>query len=84
MKHKEYTYPVRYYDVDVFFRLRLNMLENFLLNAAGCAANEDNIGLDVFYPQHISWVLTHLKVRMSRFPKWGETFSILTFPILLL
>ena len=30
--------------------------------------------------ENISWVLTHLKVRMSRFPKWGETVSILTFP----
>jgi acyl-ACP thioesterase len=25
-------------------------------------------------------VLTRLKVRMARFPKWGETVSILTFP----
>ena len=25
-------------------------------------------------------MLTRLKVRMSRFPKWGETVSILTFP----
>ena len=79
MKHKEYTYPVRYYDVDVFFRLRLNMLENFLLNAAGCAANEDNIGLDVFYPQHISWVLTHLSVQMSYLPTEHETIIVETW-----
>lgn len=30
--------------------------------------------------ENISWVLTHLKVRISRFPKWGESVSILTFP----
>ena len=30
--------------------------------------------------ENISWVLTRLKVKMSRFPKWGETVSILTFP----
>ena len=30
--------------------------------------------------ENISWVLTHLKVKMLRFPKWGETVSILTFP----
>jgi acyl-ACP thioesterase len=30
--------------------------------------------------ENISWVLTRLKVRMTRFPRWGETVSILTFP----
>lgn len=30
--------------------------------------------------ENISWVLTRLKVRMERFPRWGETVTIVTFP----
>ena len=47
------------------------------LNAEALAFSKSNFEAS---GENISWVLTHLKVRMTRFPKWGEMVSILTYP----
>lgn len=78
-QYREYRHVVQYYEVDVYNQLRLNMMENFLLNAAGLAANDENIGLDRFYPQHISWVLTHFSIEMNYIPLQGDTVIVTTW-----
>ena len=47
------------------------------MNAEALAFSKSNFEAS---GENISWVLTRLKVKMLRFPKWGETVSILTFP----
>lgn len=78
-QYREYRHVIQYYEVDVYNQLRLNMMENFLLNAAGLAANDENIGLDRFYPQHISWVLTHFTIELNYIPLQGDTVIVTTW-----
>lgn len=78
----EYSWAVRTYECGPDGAATMASVCNWLqeaasLNAEALAFSKSDFESD---GENISWVLTHLKVKMARFPKWGETVSILTFP----
>ncbi len=77
-----YSWAVRTYECGPDGMATMASVCNWLqeaasLNAEALAFSKSNFAAA---GENISWVLTRLKVRMSRFPRWGETVSILTFP----
>ena len=77
-----YSWPVRTYECGPDGEATMVSVCNWLQEAASLNAETLSFSKSNFEAagENISWVLTRLKVRMSRFPKWGEKVSILTFP----
>ena len=80
--HGVYSWAVRTYECGPDGVATMASICNWLQESASLNAEAMSFSKSNFEAagENISWVLTHLKVRMSRFPKWGETVSILTFP----
>lgn len=80
--HGVYSWAVRTYECGPDGMATMASVCNWLQEAASLNAEALAFSKSDFEAsgENISWVLTRLKVRMSRFPKWGETVSILTFP----
>lgn len=78
----EYSWAVRTYECGPDGSATMASVCNWLQEAASLNAESLAFSKSDFESagENISWVLTHLKVKMLRFPKWGETVSILTFP----
>ena len=77
-----YSWAVRTYECGPDGMASMVSVCNWLQEAASLNAETLAFSKSNFEAagENISWVLTRLKVRLSRFPKWGETISILTFP----
>ncbi|MBQ9431316.1 MAG: hypothetical protein IJU44_07175 [Kiritimatiellae bacterium] len=77
-----YSWAVRTYECGPDGAAKMSAICDYLQEAASLNAETLAFSKSDFEAagENISWVLTRLKVRMSRFPKWGETVSILTFP----
>ena len=80
--HGEYSWAVRTYECGPDGVATMASICNWLQEAASLNAEELAFSKSNFESagKNISWVLTRFKVKMLRFPKWGETVSILTFP----
>ncbi|MBO5647712.1 MAG: hypothetical protein J6S30_02990 [Kiritimatiellae bacterium] len=78
----EYSWSVRTYECGPDGYATMVAVCNWLQEAASINAEELSFSKTNFEAAgaNISWVLTRLRVRMTRFPKWGERVSILTFP----
>ena len=77
-----YSWAVRTYECGPDGAATMASVCNWLQEAASLNAEALSFSKSNFEAEgeNISWVLTRLKVRMSRFPRWGETVSVLTFP----
>lgn len=53
-------------------RVRLNMLEDYLLEVAGTVADDLNFGIKALHPRGLTWVLTNLSVEVDMLPRHGE------------
>ena len=77
-----YSWAVRTYECGPDGAATMASVCNWLQEAASLNAEALAFSKTNFEAagENVSWVLTRLKVRMTRFPKWGETVSVLTFP----
>ena len=78
----EYSWAVRTYECGPDGMATMASVCNWLQEAASLNAESLAFSKSDFEAagENISWVLTRLKVRIARFPKWEEKVSILTFP----
>lgn len=78
----EYTWRIRSSECDGSGTATLPAILNLLQEAASLNAEELGFSKSNFSKagENISWVLTRLKVRMSRYPKWEESIRIVTWP----
>ncbi len=77
-----YTWAVRSYECGPDGHATMATVCNWLQESASLNAESMSFSKSNFEAagENVSWVLTRLKVRMDRFPKWGEKVSVLTFP----
>ena len=78
-----YSWAVRTYECGPDGRATMASVCNWLQEAASLNAETLAFSSKSDFEaagENISWVLTRLKVRIARFPKWEEKVSILTFP----
>lgn len=74
-----FDYIVRFQDVDDTRRLRLNKLEEYLLDVAGTVANQLGFGTDYLLEQNLTWILTHLSIEIDYLPIHGKTLRFETW-----
>lgn len=77
--HQLYDFFVYPQEIDGAENLRLSSLENYLLNAAGLAAEENGFGSVEMIHQGVTWVLSRLAMEMHALPMQYERFSIETW-----
>lgn len=78
----EYSFQVRSYECGPDGFVTLANVCNYLQEAASLHAEQLQFSKSNFQAegQDISWVLTRLRVTMTRLPRWEETITVMTFP----
>lgn len=74
-------FVVRSYEVEPDGRLRLVVLLRMLQEAAWQHAELLGKGFAERTDGAWFWVLSRLRCRMSRYPRWGDRFTVRTFPV---
>ena len=82
MEKGRYSFKVRSYECGEDGRATLPTICNFLQEAASLHAASLGFGKGDFAAagENISWVLTRLVVKMSRYPRWEDEVTVETFP----
>jgi len=76
----EKTIRVRAVDIDLTGRLQPVIALDYLLEAAGDHAVALGAGVPDLFKKGLTWVLSRLHVRCLRYPRWGETATLRTWP----
>jgi len=78
----EYSFQVRSYECGPEGVATLPTVCNYLQEAASLHAKALGFSKSDFAAEgaNISWVLTRLRVKMARYPRWEETVAVTTFP----
>lgn len=81
--HKIYseTFRIHSYQTDLCSRLRPGALLELMQEMAGGHAELLGIGRQMLLAKNLVWVLTRIEVKMERYPRFGETLTIETFPM---
>lgn len=72
--------PVNYYDLNLHQELSPVSLLNFLEETAIRHSKSVGVGVEKLLALGKGWLLTRWSVQMDRYPKWGETVNIETWP----
>lgn len=75
------SFDVRSYEVDPDGKLSLVSLVRMLQEVAWLHASQLGKGYADRSAGTRYWVLARLRLRMSRYPSWGDTFTIATYPV---
>lgn len=75
------TYRIGASQTDLTAHLRPGALLEIMQELAGEHAASLGAGRDELLAMNIAWVLTRLEVRMTRYPRFGETLTVETFPM---
>jgi medium-chain acyl-[acyl-carrier-protein] hydrolase len=76
----EANFRIHSYEVDFRGRMRLFSLLNYLQEAAGAHAALLHLSVADLHRRGLTWVLSHYHVRVERYPRFGETIRIRTWP----
>jgi len=74
------TFPIKSYECDEDFSLRVVSLFNLFQHAADMSAAELGFGYDFWAPKGMGWVGTGYHVIIDRLPKWREQVTLTTWP----
>lgn len=82
MSKGRYEFQVRSYECGRDGKSTLPTICNFLQEAASINAESLGFSKSDFEAvgENVSWVLTHLLVKMTRYPNWKERVTVETFP----
>ncbi|MBN2049396.1 MAG: acyl-ACP thioesterase [Spirochaetales bacterium] len=79
-EHREDSYTVRSYDVDIRRRLRLSCMMDYFQESAWRHAEELGVGVQRLGEEGCFWVLSRLCVEVERYPVWNEQVTLRTWP----
>lgn len=74
-----FDYRIRHQDIDCYRRLKPQVLESYLLDSAGQAADILGIGYQVLLERRLTWVLIRLTMQMQQMPTLDEHITIKTW-----
>lgn len=83
MMQKTYTCSMRVssYQCDMNSRMKPSAILEIMQEAAGEHAELLGIGRSMLLNQDLVWILTRVEVQMARYPHFGETITLETFPM---
>jgi len=74
------TFAVRSYEAGVADRVTLPTLCNYMQEIAGLSADSLGWGIRKLQEEGLTWMLSRLHVKVSRYVPWGETVTMRTWP----
>lgn len=72
---------IKSYEVDSSGKLKLYSLMNFFQEIAGIHATQLGWGYEQLQKKGLFWVLSRIKMYITRVPGWGESASLSTWPV---
>lgn len=75
------TYRIASYQTDMNANMRPSALLEVMQEMAGAHAELIGVGRSLLLNQNLIWVLTRVEVQMARYPRFGETITVETFPM---
>ena len=75
---KEFT--VSSYELNPRGEARLTAMANYFQEVAYHHANELGFGFDQMKERQTLWMLSRMKIRMSKYPVWNDTIVVETWP----
>ncbi|MDP4091485.1 MAG: thioesterase [Bacillota bacterium] len=73
-------YEIHYYEVDFRKRMHITSLVDFLGDIATHQSENLGVGMDYLASRGLGWVLYKWDIKMHRYPVYGETISVKTYP----
>lgn len=80
-KNLKTSVTIHSYECDMYNRWRPSALLEQMQEMAGNHAALLGVGREALIRQDIVWVLTRIQVEMDRWPLWGDTVEMETFPM---
>ena len=74
------VFPIRTFEADASGKLSMQNLCNYLQEAAGNHARTLGVSIEQLQEKHMTWMLSRLHVKVERYPSWGDTVFIDTWP----
>jgi acyl-ACP thioesterase len=74
------TFSVRAVDLDLAGRLQPVIAVDYFLEAAADHAAALGVGVVDLFDRGLTWVLSRLHVKFARYPRWGESVTLRTWP----
>lgn len=75
------SFRIHAFQTDMNARLRPGALLEIMQEMAGAHAELLGVGREALLKMNLVWVLTRLEVQMDRWPEFGESLSVETFPM---
>jgi len=76
----EGAYTVHAYEVGTRITALLTIVWNYLQDSAWHHARNLRLGYEALIRENKNWVLARLSIEMDRYPLWGETVTVRTWP----
>jgi medium-chain acyl-[acyl-carrier-protein] hydrolase len=74
------TYTVRGYETDATGKLSVPTLMNWMQESANRNALDYGIGMADLFRHGIGWMLMRFRLTLNRYPVYGDTVRVMTFP----
>ena len=74
------AFTVRSYEAGIDNHVTLPTLCNYMQEAAGISAAKLGWGIQALQSEGLTWMLSRLRVRVSRYVPWGEAVTVRTWP----
>jgi acyl-ACP thioesterase len=74
------SYKIRSYEIDFKGKAQLYALLNYFQDAAGEHAAKLGFSIKDLFAKRMTWVLSRYHIRILRYPLWGETVQVITWP----
>ena len=74
------TFAVRSYEAGIENHVTLPTLCNYMQEAAGVSAARLGWGIQALQAEGLTWMLSRLRVRVSRYVPWGTAVTVRTWP----
>lgn len=75
----EKEFSIQPYDVDFQEKMRVSHLFQWMQEMASEHAHHIGVGYDVLWEQKLIWILSRMKLKIRRYPHWGEKVRIQTW-----
>ena len=76
------AFTIRGYECDAFGRMSIPALMNLMQESANRNALDYGIGIVDLAERGFGWMLMRFRLRMHRYPRYGETIRVTTYPTL--
>ncbi len=73
-------FKIHSYEADINSNATIPAISNYLQEIAWNHAEQLELGFSHLVKQNLAWVLARQKISLQKYPKWGDTITVYTWP----